>query len=257
MRTKGTRTNGGGRHASVRSTSARTERTSRAAGPRTGRSTRSSRPARKATSARSGGQAHRARGSGARGRHAIQRRQARPAPYAVKLLKQDHRALLDCMEQLEDAMQAQKHSIAERLCRMLTVHMQIEEELLYPQAHEAFGTDSEMIAVAQVEHGVMKDLVSQIEDLDEVDELFEAKMQVLTDMMTEHFHEEESSIFPKLERTGIDLDAMGEQIATRKRELAGDEDLLVEYEYDEEEQEPMMSRGRRGGRSTIIHSGRR
>lgn len=193
-----------------------------------------------------------------RGRHAGSRRAAaRPASYAVKLLKQDHRALLDCAERFEDAVRSEKQSLAERYCRMLTVHMQIEEELVYPAAHEALGSDAQMIAVCQVEHGVMKDLVSQVEDMDEVDELFEAKMQVLTGMKQEHIEEEESGIFPQLERTGLDLESMGEQIATRKRELAGDEELLIEYEYDEEEQEPVMGRGRRGSRSGMIHSGRR
>jgi hemerythrin-like domain-containing protein len=179
----------------------------------------------------------------------------------VKLLSQDHRVLLDCIEQFEEAMHEDKHSIAERFCRLITVHTQIEEELLYPAAHEAFGSDSQQIAVAQVEHAVMKDLVSQIEDLDEVDELFEAKMQVLGEQLRHHIQEEEGTIFPKLERTSLDLEVLGEQLVTRKRELTGeDEEMLVAYEYEEEEvQEPRgrRSTGNRTGRSTLIHSGRR
>jgi hemerythrin-like domain-containing protein len=179
----------------------------------------------------------------------------------VKLLTQDHRALLDCLEQFDEAMHEDKHSIAERFCRLVTVHAQIEEELLYPAAHEALGSDSQQITVAQVEHAVVRDLVSQIEDMDEVDELFEAKMHVVGEQLRHHIREEEGTIFPKLERTSLDLESLGEQLASRKRELAGeDEEMLVAYEYEEEEvQEPRgrRSAGNRTGRSTLIHSGRR
>jgi hemerythrin-like domain-containing protein len=258
----GSKSNGGARRAGARPAGTRPERTSRTAGTRSGG--RSSHAGRKAASSRaSRGTAHKARGSSRRGRHVSggTRRASRPAPYAVKLLKQDHRALLDCMAQFEDALQEEKHSIAERYCKLLSLHTQIEEELLYPAAHEVLGSDSQLIAVAQVEHAVMKDLVSQIEDMEEVDELFEAKMQVVGELMRQHINEEEGEIFPKLERTSLDLDMLGEQLATRKHELAGDEELVVAYEYEEDE-EPMARRGARerpsrGGRSTLIHSGRR
>lgn len=264
VRAKGSssRTNGRTKHTGARSAAPRSERTSRNPAGRTG--SRASHSGRKAASSRSRTPAHKARGGARSGRHASPsggRRASTPASYAVKLLRQDHRALLDRAEQFDEAGQETKHAIAEQLCRLLTVHMQIEEELLYPAAHETFGSDSLRVSVAQVEHALMKELVSQIEDMDEVDELFEAKIQVLAQLMREHIEEEERAIFPKLERTSLDLDALGEQLAMRKQELSGDEEFIVEYE--EEESEGATVRGRRGAavgrgsRSTLIHSGRR
>jgi hemerythrin-like domain-containing protein len=179
----------------------------------------------------------------------------------VKVLQQDHRALLEGATQFEKAMQEEKRQVAERICRLLALHSQIEEELLYPAAHEAFGSDSQLIATAQIEHAVLRDLISQIEDMDEVDELYEAKMQVLTKLMRAHIQEEENEIFPRLERTGLDLEALGEQLARRKEELSGDEELVIAYEYEEEEA-PVSRGGRsrsgsKAGRNVLIHSGRR
>jgi hemerythrin-like domain-containing protein len=195
-------------------------------------------------------------------RRAAGRSRAQPAPYAVKLLKQEHRALLEGAAQFDKAVQQEKHQIAERFCKLLALHIQLEEELLYPQAHDALGSDSQRIATAQIEHAVMRDLASQIEDMDEVDELYEARMQVLTGMLHAHIYEEETEIFPRLARTSLDLNTLGEQLAHRKQELSGDEELVIAYEYEEDE--PLVSRSaraRHGGgarsRGVLIHSGRR
>ncbi|HEX2083103.1 MAG TPA: hemerythrin domain-containing protein, partial [Xanthomonadaceae bacterium] len=60
---------------------------------------------------------------------------------AVKLLKQDHKEVSDLFEEFEEADEGEKSSIAERICKLLTVHAQIEEELLYPQAREALDEE--------------------------------------------------------------------------------------------------------------------
>jgi hemerythrin superfamily protein len=178
----------------------------------------------------------------------------------VKLLIQDHRAVSELADQFEEADEGQKKSLSERICKMLTVHAQIEEELFYPAAHEALGSDSHLIAEAQVEHASLKELISQIEGMDEVDEMFEAKMQVLTEYVKHHVQEEENEIFPRVQKTDLDLDAMGEQIAARKQELMGEEGETAESEEDEEPMTRGGGRSRSGGRGhrpSLIHSGRR
>jgi hemerythrin superfamily protein len=177
----------------------------------------------------------------------------------VKLLIQDHRAVSQLADQFEEADEGQKKPLSERICKMLQVHSQIEEELFYPPAHEALGSESHLISEAQVEHASLKDLISQIEDMDEVDEMFEAKMKVLTEYVKHHVQEEESEIFPRVQETDLDLDAIGEQLAARKQELMGEEGETAE---SEEEEEPLIRGGGRSrtggrGRPSLIHSGRR
>jgi hemerythrin superfamily protein len=52
---------------------------------------------------------------------------------AISLLKKDHRKVEALFEQFEKARDSgRKATLAEQICRELTVHATIEEELFYP-----------------------------------------------------------------------------------------------------------------------------
>jgi hemerythrin superfamily protein len=179
----------------------------------------------------------------------------------VKLLKQDHRAVSQALEEFESASREEKAAIGQRICRMLTVHAQIEEELLYPAARDALDADdAHLVAEAGVEHGSVKDLIGQLEQREDVDEEYEARVEVMGEYVKHHVKEEETELFPKLERSSLDLDALGQRLEERKRELMGEEGESLQ-EGREEEQESGMpggrSRGGRGHRPTSLHARRR
>jgi hemerythrin superfamily protein len=139
---------------------------------------------------------------------------------AVKLLKADHQEVAALFKQFESTDDEEKGGLAEQICQMLTVHAQIEEELLYPAAREALQEDgADLVDEATVEHASVKDLVSQIESADPTDDLFDAKVKVLGEYVTHHVKEEEGELFPKLEKTDLNLEAMGTELAERKAEL--------------------------------------
>jgi hemerythrin superfamily protein len=139
---------------------------------------------------------------------------------AVSLLKQDHAQVAALFEQFEAAGDEDKTSLAARICQLLTVHAQIEEELLYPAARTVLAPDDEdLVDEATVEHASVKDLVGQIETAGAGDDLFEAKVTVLGEYVTHHVKEEEGELFPKLKKTDLDLSALGKALDTRKSEL--------------------------------------
>lgn len=215
---------------------------------------------RSAAPARRGSQKRRQTSGRARGG----RRSAASASYAVKLLKQDHRAVARALEEFESAERDEKQAVARRICRMLTVHSQIEEELLYPAARDALDSeDAHLVAEAHVEHASVKDLIRQIEDREQLDEQYEAKVCVLGEYVQHHVHEEESELFPRLERTSLDLRALGERLEERKSELMSQEaERLHDGQgmRDEEEESGMpggRSRGGRGHRPSVLHARRR
>jgi len=189
------------------------------------------------------------------------RRSASSASYAVKLLKQDHRAVAEALEEFQSAAHEEKQSIARRICRMLTVHAQIEEELMYPAAREVLDSDdAHLVAEARVEHASVKDLIRQIEQRDEVDEDYEAKVEVMGEFVKHHVKEEETELFPKLERSTLDLQALGERLEERKSELMGEEGSGPDGQRMQEEEPSAMPGGRhRGGRgrSGGLHARRR
>jgi hemerythrin superfamily protein len=179
---------------------------------------------RAASKRRGSGKRHEISTRGTRGVRVGLRRGDSSASHAVKLLKQDHRAVAHALQQFESADREDKQAIARRICKMLTVHAQIEEELLYPAARDALRSeDAHLVSEARVEHASLKDLIGQIEEREEMDEQYEAKVCVLGEYVKHHVAEEEHEIFPRLERSSLDLEALGERLEERKRELMSTE----------------------------------
>ena len=148
-------------------------------------------------------------------------REAR-APDALTLLKQDHREVSEMFEEFESASGARKEDIANRICEALTVHAQIEEEIFYPAAREFVADEEDLLDEADVEHATIKGLVGRIEKVGSSDEHYEALVKVLSEYVKHHVKEEEQKLFPKLRGTELDLKTLGEQLAERKSELAGE-----------------------------------
>lgn len=55
--------------------------------------------------------------------------------------------------------------------------------------------------------------------MDATDELYDAKVKVLSEQIDHHVQEEEDEMFPKARKSKLDLPALGEAIKTRKAEI--------------------------------------
>ena len=164
---------------------------------------------------------------------------------AIALLKQDHRTVSALFEEFEKADEEEQSAIAQRVCQLLTVHAQIEEELLYPAAKEAFAGEEEgedLVNEAEVEHGSAKELIAKIEGMTSDDEHFKATVTVLGEYIKHHVKEEEGELFPQLKKTELDLKELGGRLADRKYALM--EQLGIE------EQEPAQPRRRSAARAS-------
>ena len=142
---------------------------------------------------------------------------------AIKLLEADHRQVVKWFKEYEATNgKKTKDKLAEQICTALKVHTQIEEELFYPASREALPSDQEeMVDEAVVEHAAAKTLIAEIEAMDVGEELFDAKVKVLQEMIEHHVQEEEKEYFPAVRKTEMDLEAIGVQMAQRKEELMG------------------------------------
>jgi Hemerythrin HHE cation binding domain len=142
------------------------------------------------------------------------------SPSALELLEQDHREVEEWFDGYDELKEDddQKAELAEKICLALKVHAQIEEEIFYPQAREA-TKDNDLIDEAVVEHATVKNLIGEIEAMEVGEELYDAKMRVLGEMVKHHIKEEEEELFPELEAAKMDLNAVGKEIAERKEEL--------------------------------------
>lgn len=137
---------------------------------------------------------------------------------ALELLKRDHREVEQLFRKFEQSKDENERSaLAERVCLMLKVHTQIEEELFYPALRGKL--DEEMLNEAVVEHASAKKLIAEIEAADADDTFLEAKVKVLQEQIEHHVQEEENEMFPKVRKTDLDLAAVGSELAERKMSL--------------------------------------
>ena len=146
-----------------------------------------------------------------------------PAPKAqdaTALLRADHKEVSNLFDEYEKTKSnAKKKSIVAEVCKALTVHAQIEEEIFYPAVKLALK-DKELIPEATVEHATLKSLISQIEGIEPDGEIYDAKVKVLSEYVKHHVKEEQNEIFPKAKAaTKLDLIDLGAKLTQRKKEL--------------------------------------
>ena len=142
---------------------------------------------------------------------------------AIALLTDDHKevkALFEQFDALSDRAKSSKKKIALQICHALGVHAQLEEEIFYPAVRAAIK-DTDLMDEAQVEHASAKSLISQIEAMDPADDLYDAKVTVLSEQIEHHVKEEERDMFPKAKKSGLDLVSLGAEMQARKEALSG------------------------------------
>jgi hypothetical protein len=147
---------------------------------------------------------------------------------AIALLKADHRKVEELFEQFEETGGAKrKEEIARKICLELTIHTKIEEEIFYPACRGKIEDD--LVDEAIVEHDSAKVLIAEIEAGGPDEDFYDAKVQVLSELIEHHVEEEEKrgdGMFAQARKADLDLDALGEEMAARKAEL------MKEYKAD-------------------------
>ena len=141
---------------------------------------------------------------------------------AIALLKEDHRTVEKLFEEFQSAKgDGRKEKLAQQICLELSIHATIEEEIFYPACEGKVEED--LLKESYVEHDAAKVLIAQIiagQGAD--DEFFDAKVKVLQEEIEHHVEEEEKrleGLFAQARKAGLDMDALGQELAARKMEL--------------------------------------
>ena len=72
---------------------------------------------------------------------------------------------------------------------------------------------------AEVEHAGAKELISQLEEMSPDEDLYDAKVTVLSEYIDHHVKEEEQEMFPSVKKTKLDMSKLGAEISKLKEEL--------------------------------------
>ena len=144
-----------------------------------------------------------------------------PRENAIAILTADHKKVSEMFvqfEKLKDDDQ-QKQELAKAVCAELTMHAQIEEEIVYPALRDVLA-EEDLIDEAEVEHGSIKKLIAALEATTPDDRFYDANMKVLSEYVEHHVTEEQNEIFPKARQVKqLDLEKMGDEIRRRKVQL--------------------------------------
>ena len=140
---------------------------------------------------------------------------------AIALLKEDHRKVEELFEQFEKAKgEGRKEKLALEICKELTIHTIIEEEIFYPSIEGK--VDEDLLKESFVEHDAAKVLIAEIEAGGPSDEYYDAKVKVLKEEIEHHDEEEEKpkeGLFAQTREADVDLKELGERLAARKEAL--------------------------------------
>ena len=143
---------------------------------------------------------------------------------AITLLKQDHGNVETLFKRYEaladDAKPTDKRDIVEKVITQLSVHAELEEQLLYPALRERLPEDGDVLEGIE-EHHVAKVLLWELDKLPATSERYDAKMAVLMEAIRHHVGEEEEDggLFDQARKAfkGTELDEMGEKMADLRK----------------------------------------
>lgn len=142
-----------------------------------------------------------------------------PAKDATVILKADHKLVDGLFKEYESTTSAKKKKeLVEKICKELTIHAQVEEEIFYPAVKKALK-DHELVPEATVEHNSLKRLIAEIEGIEPDGEMYDAKVTVLSEYVKHHVKEEEKEMFPKAKKADLDMLKLGGEIVERKQDL--------------------------------------
>ena len=134
----------------------------------------------------------------------------------IKIIKEDHRAVEKLFKQYEglgDSAFKAKQKLALEIADLLSLHAEMEEQFLYPKLKDEFGDEEDkMVEEAYAEHGVAKELIAEIRELNPEEGQFDAKVKVLSENIAHHVKEEENELLPeaKSELPEAELEQIGE-----------------------------------------------
>lgn len=145
---------------------------------------------------------------------------------AIDLLKADHEKVKGILNQLSESTDRavkKRAELLEKLELEVSIHTQLEEDILYPAYKAAGGkAEAEMYYEAKEEHRTVDALVlPDLKGTDPTSPEFAGRVKVIKELLEHHIEEEETDMFPHAKKIlgKAKLDALGDQMLTLKATL--------------------------------------
>lgn len=147
---------------------------------------------------------------------------------ALELLSDDQDALLELFDRY-DAMATdgappdERRDLAEEICSLLAVHVQVKREILYPAAREALA-DEDLVNEAVDSHAAMDATIADVQAGDPTEPRYDAGVRVLQEQFVDAMEQERTSLFPALRASSVDLEELGGELGALEERLLDADD---------------------------------
>jgi DUF438 domain-containing protein len=134
----------------------------------------------------------------------------------LRILRSDHREVAALLKRLADSDEgSEREEMVREVHTKLTLHMEIEEEIVYPLVTDLVGQDDE--EEAEIEHRLAREGLEKMVSMSSAPG-FGAAVEMLAAGIDHHVREEEKELLPAL-KDAMERDewrALGDQVAAAK-----------------------------------------
>jgi hypothetical protein len=147
----------------------------------------------------------------------------------LDLLSIDQDELLELFDRYDalvadGAAPGRRRELAEEICSLLAVHVELKRDILHPAAREALADEGAIDESAEADAG-LDATIEDIQSGDPTEPGYDAALRVLQELFVEGVDEERTTLFPRLRESSLDLVELGSRLAARAEELlSADED---------------------------------
>jgi hemerythrin superfamily protein len=119
-------------------------------------------------------------------------------------LSSDHREVEGLFTSFADD---QDETTARQICDALTLHSEIEQQVLYPEVRRIVDDGDDLANTAEDEHAAIRALIARIYEAPPPD--LTQPIDELRALVERHVRAEETDLFRRLREAGADADALG------------------------------------------------
>lgn len=133
-----------------------------------------------------------------------------PVDRPLDALREDHRFVRELFDRYFGAQDANdKKDIGGHLLTLLETHTSLEEDVFYRRVRD---TDATLVEHCEREHDCAAQMIRSLRLMNDGDPQADQMFRQLADAIFRHIDTEEQQLFPAVEQSSLDLDAIGREM---------------------------------------------
>lgn len=115
----------------------------------------------------------------------------------IDLIIKDHEKVTELYTRYLEADEDRGEDVGDQIISELEIHASLEEKLFYPVLEKQLEDGKELAEASKVDHEQVKMAISKIKAIGAADEEFDAMLEEIMQLTSEHIQYEETEVLPK------------------------------------------------------------